>query len=151
MLIAMALTAVLCVGIGSFPAALYALLPYPVTYVPYTASHVLDQLQLLVFSALAFSVLVRTGIYPPEMRSVNLDFDWVYRGLGRDLARASASVLSARLAAGGRVVRALSNRSIAALQRHHGPESALARTWPTGSMALWVMILLLAYLLFYYL
>ncbi|HSC97192.1 MAG TPA: Na(+)/H(+) antiporter subunit D [Burkholderiales bacterium] len=151
MLIAMALTAALCVGIGSFPAALYALLPYPVTYVPYTASHVLDQLQLLVFSALAFSVLMRTGIYPPEMRSVNLDFDWIYRRLGRDLARVSARVLSTWLAAGGDAARALGVRSLAALKRHHGPESTLARTWPTGSMALWVMILLLAYLLFYYL
>jgi multicomponent Na+:H+ antiporter subunit D len=151
MLIAMALTAALCVGIGTFPAALYALLPYPVTYVPYTASHVLDQLQLLVFSALAFSVLMRTGIYPPEMRSVNLDFDWIYRRLGRDLARVSARVLSAWLAAGGDAARALGVRSLAALKRHHGPESTLARTWPTGSMALWVMILLLAYLLFYYL
>jgi multicomponent Na+:H+ antiporter subunit D len=151
MLIAMALTAVLCVGIGTFPAALYALLPYPVTYVPYTASHVLDQLQLLVFSALAFSVLMRTGIYPPEMRSVNLDFDWCYRRLARDLARAMAGVLSAWLAAGGDAARALGGRSLAALKRHHGPDSTLARTWPTGSMALWVMILLLAYLLFYYL
>ena len=151
MLIAMALTAALCVGIGSFPAALYALLPYPVAYVPYTASHVLDQLQLLVFSALAFSVLVRTGIYPPEMRAVNLDFDWIYRGLGRDLARASARILSAWLVTGGNGARALCGRSLAVLRRHHGPESTLARTWPTGSMALWVMILLLAYLLFYYL
>jgi multicomponent Na+:H+ antiporter subunit D len=151
MLVAMALAAAACVIIGTFPAVLYALLPHPVTYVPYTAAHVLDQLQLLVFSALAFSVLMRTGIYPPEMRSVNLDLDWIYRRLGRDLARASANAVSARLAAGGRAVRVLSDRSIAALQRHHGPESTLARTWPTGSMALWVVILLLAYLLFYYL
>jgi multicomponent Na+:H+ antiporter subunit D len=151
MLIAMALTAALCVGIGSFPAALYALLPYPVTYVPYTASHVLDQLQLLVFSALAFSVLMRTGIYPPEMRSVNLDFDWIYRGLGCDLVRTMAGIVSAWLVAGGEMARLFAGRSLTALRRHHGPESALARTWPTGSMALWVMILLLAYLLFYYL
>jgi len=31
-----------------------------------------------------------------------------------------------------------------------GPEGVLARTWPTGSMALWVMLMLLAYLLLYY-
>jgi multicomponent Na+:H+ antiporter subunit D len=151
MLIAMALTAALCVGIGSFPAALYALLPYPVTYVPYTASHVLDQLQLLVFSALAFSVLVRTGVYPPEMRSVNLDFDWIYRGLGRALAHASARVLSTWLATGGDAARALCGRSLTALKRHHGPESTLARTWPTGSMAFWTTIMLAAYLILSYL
>ena len=29
---------------------------------------------------------MRTGIYPPELRSTNLDFDWFYRRLGRNLA-----------------------------------------------------------------
>ena len=83
MLIAMGITAALCIGIGCFPTMLYALLPLPVVYEPYTAAHVLAQLQLLVFSALAFSWLMRNGIYPPELRSVNLDFDWIFRGLGR--------------------------------------------------------------------
>jgi multicomponent Na+:H+ antiporter subunit D len=150
MLVAMGLAAALCVGIGMFPAALYSMLPFPVTYVPYTATHVIDQLQLLVFSALAFSVLMRTGIYPPEMKSVNLDFDWTYRKLGPAVATALARAVSNLLKAFGGVVSASSVRFIRALERHHGPESTLARTWPTGSMALWVMILLLAYLLFYY-
>jgi len=35
--------------------------------------------------------------------------------------------------------------------RHHGPEGILARTWPTGSMALSAVVLLAAYLAFYYL
>ncbi|MBL8671039.1 MAG: Na(+)/H(+) antiporter subunit D, partial [Alphaproteobacteria bacterium] len=87
MLTAMGLTAALCVGIGVYPAPLYALLPYPVDYVPYTGEHVLTQLQLLLFSALAFSVLMRTGIYPPELRSTNLDFDWLWRGLGARFLR----------------------------------------------------------------
>ena len=81
MLLAMFLAAVLCVGIGVFPEPLYALLPYDVTYVPYTADHVVFQLQLLLFSALAFTVLMRTGIYPPELRSVNLSSDYFYRKL----------------------------------------------------------------------
>ena len=34
--------------------------------------------------------------------------------------------------------------------RHHGPEGILARTWPTGSMALWVAVLLGGILLIYY-
>ncbi|HRC59700.1 MAG TPA: Na(+)/H(+) antiporter subunit D, partial [Candidatus Propionivibrio aalborgensis] len=79
MLIAMGVAAALCIGIGVFPDALYSILPFPVTYQPYTSSHVVAQLQLLVFSALAFAVLMRTGIYPPELRSVNLDSDWFYR------------------------------------------------------------------------
>jgi multicomponent Na+:H+ antiporter subunit D len=150
MLIAMALTAALCIGIGVYPQPLYALLPYPVDYVPYTATHVLSQLQLLLFSALAFSVLMRTGIYPPEMRSINLDFDWVYRGPARRLAWAALDAASRGRAALGERLTALWMAGSRALYRHHGPEGALARTWPTGSMALWMMVLLLAYLLLYY-
>jgi multicomponent Na+:H+ antiporter subunit D len=79
MLLAMGLTAFLCIAIGVYPAPLYAILPYAVDYVPYTPAHVITQLQLLMFSALAFAVLMRTGLYPPELRSTNLDFDWLYR------------------------------------------------------------------------
>ena len=81
MLLAMGLASVLCIGIGMFPQPLYNMLPYPVEYVPYTTDHVLAQMQLLLFSALAFAVLQRTGIYPPELRSINLDSDWLYRRL----------------------------------------------------------------------
>ena len=49
----------------------------------------LTQLQLLVFSALAFSVLMWHGIYPPELRSVNLDSDVVYRRFGPALVGAA--------------------------------------------------------------
>ena len=79
MLIAMGIAAFLCIFIGSFPGALYSLLPYPVEYVPYTAPHVLGQTQLLFFSALAFTLLLLSGIYPAEMRCVNVDADWFYR------------------------------------------------------------------------
>ena len=41
-------------------------------------------------------------------------------------------------------------RVVAGLARHHGPQGVLARTWPTGSMVLWVAVLLGAYLVFYY-
>jgi multicomponent Na+:H+ antiporter subunit D len=150
MLVAMGLTAALCVGIGMLPALLYALLPYPVEYAPYTATHVINQMQLLAFSALAFSVLVRTGIYPPEMRSVNLDFDWIYRRLGRDLVRISASVVSRRLAELGQFSSSVVGSALAALNRHHGAGGALARTWPTSAMALGVMLMLLALLVSYY-
>ncbi|MCY4035138.1 MAG: Na(+)/H(+) antiporter subunit D [Hyphomicrobiales bacterium] len=79
MLLAMGLTALLCVGIGVFPQPLYNILPYGVSYVPYTADHVVFQLQLLLFSALAFMVLMSKGIYPAGLRSVNLSSDIVYR------------------------------------------------------------------------
>ena len=83
MLLAMGIAALLCIFIGSFPGFLYSLLPYPVEYVPYTAPHVVGQTQLLFFSALAFTLLLLSGIYPAEVRCVNLDADWFYRKGGR--------------------------------------------------------------------
>lgn len=151
MLIAMALTAALCIGIGSYPAMLYAILPLPVEYVPYTASHVLAQLQLLLFSALAFSWLMRNGIYPPEMRSVNLDSDWLYRGLGRSAALQAQVVLFAMLQRAAEWRRRVHDRLSQAVRHYHAPGALLARTWPSGSSALWMMLMLLALLLSGYL
>ena len=150
MLIAMAITAALCIGIGSFPAALYSILPYPAAYAPYTATHVLDQLQLLVFSALAFAVLMRTGIYPPELRAVNLDSDWVYRRLARGLARSAASAVARGLAACGFGARTVAKWALQALLRQDGPYASLVGPRPTASMAIWVMLMLAGYLLLYY-
>lgn len=151
MLTAMALTAALCIGIGVYPQPLYALLPYAVNYAPYTSSHVLSQLQLLLFSALAFSVLMRTGIYPPELKSTNIDFDWTYRRLGPAVVAALTRVCGEVLARGERAGTVVVSHLAVAVRSHHGPQGVLARTWPTGSMALWAVILLLAYLVLYYL
>ena len=79
MLLAMATSAGMCVLIGCWPALLYGLLPFPVDYWPYDVFHVVTQFQLLFFSALAFTVLQLTGLYPPELRSVYLDVDWMFR------------------------------------------------------------------------
>jgi multicomponent Na+:H+ antiporter subunit D len=79
MLMAMGLAAFLCVFIGIFPGVLYSILPYTVHYIPYTAAHVVGQLQLLMFGALAFCLLILSGNYPPEIRAINLDTDWFYR------------------------------------------------------------------------
>lgn len=79
MLIAMGIAAFLSVFIGVYPSSLYSILPYPVDYVPYTGAHVMAQTQLLFFSALAFTLLMLAGIYPAEMRAINIDADWFYR------------------------------------------------------------------------
>ncbi len=79
MLIAMGITAFLCIFIGVFPRLLYGLLPFPVDFEPYTASHVVTTTQLLLFGALAYVFLLRSGIFPAEMRAKNLDADWFYR------------------------------------------------------------------------
>ena len=79
MLVAMAGASALCIGIGSFPAFFYQILPYSIDYNPYDASHVLGQMELLIFSILAFTFLMRFGFYPPELKSTVLNTDWLYR------------------------------------------------------------------------
>jgi multicomponent Na+:H+ antiporter subunit D len=146
----MAFAAVLCVFIGSYPWVLYSLLPFPVEYAPYTSTHVIAQLQLLFFSALAFTWLKLTGLYPPELRSVNIDAEWVYRRLGPRIMRAARSLgspVDARMRKG--VLRRI-DTVIGALFRFHGPRGILARTWETGSTVLWVAVLLWIYLLLYF-
>lgn len=83
MLIAMGIAAGFCVGLGVYFQPLYNLLPFPVHYVPYTGAHIVTQLQLLLFGALAFTLLLLAGYYIPEVKSKNLDADWTYRKLGR--------------------------------------------------------------------
>ena len=150
MLAAMAITAALCIGIGVYPAPLYALLPFAVDFVPYTGSHVLTQLQLLLFSALAFSVLMRTGIYPPEMRLVNLDSDWFYRRLAPRIVQGIAALLATSRKFLGRIGSGAVQWFGAGVARQRQPQGMLVRTWSTRGMALWVMVMLLVYLVLYY-
>jgi multicomponent Na+:H+ antiporter subunit D len=150
MLFAMGIGAVLCILIGCFPGYLYALLPYPVDYVPYTWSHMAQQWQILFFSALAFALLKLTGLYPPELRSVNLDVDWSYRRLLPGATRAIVRLGSPVYAAFFTTTKKLIASIIANAHRYHGPQGVFARTWFTSSSVLLITILLTAYLIFYY-
>ena len=144
---AMIFFSVLCIGIGVYPAPLYAILPFTVDFAPYTASHVVSQLQLLLFSGLAFFLLLG---WLKRTMTITLDVDWFWRRLGRILAgefdgrsnRAWTVVMNRTRQGAERFVRTV--------YRHHGPTGVLARTWPTGSMAFWAVLLLGAYLVLYY-
>ena len=149
MLIAMSIGAVLCVLIGVFPTQFYTLLPYEMDYHPYDLRHVVTQLQLLAFGALGFITLVKSGVYPDEKRAIHVDAEWFYRKagpwlvgtVGRAVTRVDVYVRSSVLEFVGSIMHGA--------ERTHGPVGPLAKSWPTGSMVLWVAILLVAYLLFY--
>ena len=150
MLLAMAAVSTLCLIIGILPEHLYNILPFAVDYVPYTTAHVITQLQLLLFSALAFLVLVVTGIYPPALRSINLDTDWVYR---RFIPRIINRVISGISTAYENLVTMAGIKAEWFLRtslHYTGPHSTLARTWEIGSSTLCVMITLAICLLLYY-
>ena len=151
MLIAMGIAAAVCIFNGCFPHAfLYRMLPFTVDYVPYTTGHVITQLQILFFSALAFAWLKLSGLYPPELRSTNLDSDWVYRRmLPRMIGWVSRTVSAVRAQVLGGVQVAL-DAGIASVKRGFGPRGAIARTWSSGTSVLWVALLLSMFLLLYY-
>lgn len=147
MLLAMTAAAVLCVLIGCFPGVLYGLLPNDVEYTAYDTTHVLAQLQLLFFSALAFVWLNKRNLYPPELASTNLDAEWLYRTLG-------AGMMTRGLNAINRADRALRAAFMGRLQSattwfisHHNIQGTLARAWTTGNMVGIVVLLLAAILL----
>ena len=146
MVASMVLLSFLCIYLGIDPGPLYAILPHPVDYVPYTGSHVVFQLQLLLFSGLAFFLLL--GMLKRTL-TITLDFDWFWRAGGRALAREfDWHVVRAWGVFVSNNYRA-AKRFVETLYRHHGPEGILARTWPTGSMAFWMTVMLAAYLVFY--
>ena len=147
MRLAMLLFAALCIGLGVFYGPLYALLPYEPDYVPYTGAHVVGQLQLLLFSGLAFFVML------PLLRrtlTITLDTDWSYRRLAPVVLGGFEALLRQSRAGWSGAVRAALVAAAALIERHHGSEALLARTWTTGGMALWVAVLLAAYLVVYY-
>ena len=148
MLLAMGITAFLCIAIGVYPDPLYAILPFPVDYTPYTAAHTITQLQLLLFAALAFTVLIRKGWYPEEIRSTNLDTDWVYRRLVPALL-SKVGNQAGKLEQGLRVWGcAFTGRASLYFDRYFSPGGGFASTRLTGSVVTWVVILLTAYLFF---
>jgi multicomponent Na+:H+ antiporter subunit D len=154
--LAMILFAGLCILLGVFPELLYALLPYPVDYVPYTAGKVLFYLQLLLFSGLAFFVLL------PLMKrteTISLDTDWLWRRAGvalLGLAERGLQSLGELAAQGSARLQQLSHRmAVRYLGQPHTADSkergVFARSWPIGTTALWIAGLLSAYVLLYYL
>ncbi|HEX5802448.1 MAG TPA: Na(+)/H(+) antiporter subunit D [Azospira sp.] len=138
----------ICIGLGVWPEPLYALLPYSVDYVPYTGAHVLTQLQLLLFSGLAFFVMLP---WLKRTLTITLDVDWVYRVALAGLCRAISRLLRGIGEGIGQARRQVGSALGGDIERQRQPGSLLLRNSPTGSMAMWTMVMLLAYLLFYYL
>ncbi len=152
--IAMGLFAALCLLLGIAPGLLYEFLPYPVEYVPYSASKVLFYLQLLLFSGLAFFLLL------PLMQrtlTISLDFDWFWRVVLYRAGNAALNGIEWLQATLGKLVEQALARGRRFAARHMSrpdPDQragVLSRAWPIGVTALWIAILLSAYIGIYYL
>jgi multicomponent Na+:H+ antiporter subunit D len=148
LIVGMGVLTALCLLLGCFPGLFYAVLPYSPDYAPYTFTKVVQQLQVLAFSGLAFFLLL--GALKRTL-TITLDADWLYRVPGRAIGRGLLDAMTATAQAIGDFVRGVSAAFGAALFRHNGPQGFLARTRPTGSMVLWAVILLTFYLIVEYL
>ena len=135
MLIAMSLAAFLCIAVGVYPQALYNILPYEVNFQPYTTTHVVTQLQLLLFSALAFGWLMRSGLYPPELKSTNLDFDWSYRYFIPRLLEKLVSIIVLIDRKLREYLLKMTNNFIAEIRRYYGAGSWFSDTTSIGNSA----------------
>ncbi len=151
--LAMVIFAAICLIIGIYPEILYRFLPYQTDYVPYTAYKVVYYLQLLLFSGLAFFLLL------PLMKrtlTISLDIDWFWRV-------AAAKIVANLYKVGGTVSNALEQEALQQVtrlrtfgRRHLGvgkseaSRGLFARAWPIGTTTLWIAVLLSAYLLAYF-
>ena len=159
MLLAMGIAATLCIAIGVYPAMLYNLLPnFAIdvnhggeVYNAYSVTHVITQLELLLFAAFAFGLLMRWKVYPPEVPSVNLDFDWVYRRFVPNAVVGFWNIVMAMFTAGREIiferVEGLTGKVSNAVM---GEKSPLGKDVESSFAALWAAVLLATYLILYY-
>ncbi|RZV41338.1 MAG: Na(+)/H(+) antiporter subunit D, partial [Acidimicrobiales bacterium] len=158
MLVAMGCAAFLCLFFA-FPwggvQILYNLLPSEVAgeaaFHPYTPDHVIFQMQLLMGAMLAFNLLKKRGLYPPERRAQILDFDWTYRKLGLGLLSWGNQIWT-RL---GAQITHMAKRFFGAAERRFyylfSPASALSQDAPSGLAAILTAVMLAAILFAVYL
>ena len=82
MLISMGILAFLCIALGVYPYLLYNMLPYPVEFVPYTATRVFSITQMFIFTFLGFWLLRKLVL---GHDTYTLDTDWFLRMPGMRL------------------------------------------------------------------
>lgn len=180
MLIAMGIASLLCILIGVYPEILYNILPYPVDYIPYTPEHIVWTLQILLFTALGFFVLLKHLGGEPY---ITLDTDWFYRKgslvfmrvvnnhasrVGTMITRTTFDTIPSYLSwfsknpvAALKMTADTIVMSFSGLSRKEEIRGEIMREkeiypgdiirhWPIGSTVLWVILFLLAYLILYY-
>ena len=158
MLLAMGIAASFCILIGVYPSALYDILPNRAfnshsnaTYSAYSVTHVVTQFELLLFAALAFGVLLKMKVYPPELPSVNLDFDWVYRKAIPRVGMSFVTLFAAMGKAAGDLIMIRVNKAqVVVTEAVFGEESKLGKDVSSSFSAVWAALLLAIYLILYY-
>lgn len=147
MKLAMVAFSLLCIIPGIFPEWLYAMLPTMPDYVPNTPDHIVPQLQLLLFSGLAFFAML------PMLRrtdTLSLDLDWFYRIFVLNLLRLGERMVIFPTKIIIKYSKYQVDRLSSGLSVINGPDGILARNWPIGTTVMWIILLLGMSLMLYY-
>jgi multicomponent Na+:H+ antiporter subunit D len=148
MRVAMTAFALMCIIPGALPQqTLYFMLPDAITYEANTLEHVINQLQLLLFSGLAFFVCLPLLKRTP---TITLDFDWFYRRLLKAVLILLEKACSASYTLSMRAMQHGINLLVARIMHLTGPGGIFAETKTVANTTLIVATLLAGYLLLYY-
>lgn len=142
MLLAMGIAAFFCFFIGVYPAWLYSFMPTPVDYSAFSAGHLFWEMQLLLFTALGFFLLLKL-LKGKNKRSV--DVDWLYRKFAPKVVyriaawvrRTWRSIIGSLLGLAGGVWQSL--------RRTYGEDGVMGQTWGIGITTIWVVIFMAFY------
>ena len=147
MAVAMFIFASLCILIGVFPETFYAFLPYAMDYEPYQPGKVVFYLQLLLFSGLAFFILL------PLMQrtlTISLDADWIWRVIGTKLWRLAIAQISKAKTLLFAMVERVAQALPASLDNAHFRRLQAVKTEPIAATSLWIGVLLIGYVVAYF-
>lgn len=143
---AMAVSSVLCILIGVFYKQFYQLLPFDVEYHAYSFTHIVTQLQLLVFAAAAVFGLMLLKKYPAEVPSVNVDADVIWRkGLLGIWKKALHPVFLAASAVEERFL-VWFPKALVRLFGQRLPRLPIFKEWAGGTVVVLITLMLGAYL-----
>ena len=142
--LALAGAAALCLLFGVVPTLWDAILPAGTELKVYKPLKIVHQLELMAVATLVFLVTLRLGWLMRERTGIVLDTDWLYRRAGLATLGFAASFVSVVWAETRRgAVRAV-DRLIATSREAYRPGGRFGSMASTGTMVLWLAVLLCA-------
>ncbi len=143
MILAMGIAAFFCFFIGVYPTWLYNFLPeQPVNYNAFSLGHLYWEMQLLLFTALGFFLLLK---YLAGVPKTSVDTDWVYRKAGPVIYQKLAALVRTtwRGFIDGSI--GLMRRFWESLGQTYGSRGPIGQTWSIGLTTIWVFLLVALY------
>ncbi|MEL6745449.1 MAG: Na(+)/H(+) antiporter subunit D, partial [Pseudomonadota bacterium] len=105
-------------------------------------SHMISQWQILVLPLIVWILLNRAGAWVVTKPGTVLDFDWVLRSVITPMLMFVARFVSVCMEEARDGARWTLDKVTQSLTYLYGPDGPAARLQPTGSMVLWLAIIL---------